>query len=638
MPSPESSATVPVNVNGRPRKKKACQRCRHRKQRCDFEQPCQNCLAAGQDCAPVIQEPHQSYPAGYVSSLEDHVAALERQLNEQLPGTSPNHLLSRTGDQFVNQQVGESSTVMGLNGQNAYYFDHQSGQSPEAERSWQWQLPHTPTIMPGAIAIPPGNGRPNDHSSPPDYVAHSIASTSHIATSFPSQRLAISKSDGPEDVPTATAASFFRTYFQFIHPQYPFLSIKDCGEWYTEWKSASPSTPISGWPAYFVKMIFAIGSLIQSKSDTAPRFQHQDLKSQAQSEDSIIRSTNSTPLIRLQAMLLSAMHALHSESTARIAHISGAIIRFASFHGFHRLVDMPDELSQLKTRAWSCAYTLDRGISATLDIPVSLPDMYISSTLYTERPEEQYPMPWLSDLPPDTPCIMPTLETFAHTCKIRLIQSYIMHTMQSISLEGGATPEWLESMELQIDNWSNEIYSYSLMNNEGYQSPHWLGLISHLSRLLLCRPSMSNINSHVSDVALKAGCDACTTFRALQKRRQIAQPWLVVLTQFQAGVTVLYIIYARGITVPKEADIAIRDCTSVLAILADRWQNAEHYRDCFEVLARAVAGRSRQTCLDAESRDELVGLTERVNEAGVNRHVTTMLLEMATNSGDGMDF
>lgn len=88
---------------------------------------------------------------------------------------------------------------------------------------------------------------------------------------------------------------------------------------------------------------------------------------------------------------------------------------------------------------------------------------------------------------------------------------------------------------------------------------------------------------------------------------------------------------------PKEADIAIRDCTSVLAIFADRWQNAEHYRDCFEVLARAIAGRSRQICLDAESRAELVELTERVNEAGVNRHVTTMLYEMATDSGDGMD-
>jgi len=55
-------------------------------------------------------------------------------------------------------------------------------------------------------------------------------------------------------------------------------------------------------------------------------------------------------------MLLSAMHALHSESTARIAHISGAIMRFATLHGFHQLIDLGDEESQMKLRVWSCAY------------------------------------------------------------------------------------------------------------------------------------------------------------------------------------------------------------------------------------------------------------------------------------------
>lgn len=166
--------------------------------------------------------------------------------------------------------------------------------------------------------------------------------------------------------------------------------------------------------------------------------------------------------------------------------------------------------------------------------------MYISSALYTERPEEPVSMPWLNDVPSiDVPQVAPTLSTFAHTCKIRLIQSYIMHTMQSVQLEGGATSEWQESMRLQIDNWANDIYSHTLMNSDSYQSPLWLGLISQLSRLLLCRPSKANINCHVSDVALKAGCDACTTFRALQKRRQIAQPWLVVSIPFQLPICVV---------------------------------------------------------------------------------------------------
>jgi len=172
------------------------------------------------------------------------------------------------------------------------------------------------------------------------------------------------------------------------------------------------------------------------------------------------------------------------------------------------------------------------------------------------------------------------------------------------------------------------------VNTEGYQSPLWLGLISQLSRLLLCRPSRRNINTTISDVALQASCDACTTFRALQKKRQIAQPWLVVITQFQAGITILYIIWARGIPIPKEADLAIRDCTSVLAILADRWQNAEHYRDCFEVLARAIPRSSRPGYLEREARSELAELAEKVNEAGVHRHVTTMLWEMASQDGE----
>jgi len=41
MPSPVDSTQTPQ------KRKKACQRCRHRKQRCDFQQPCDNCEAAG---------------------------------------------------------------------------------------------------------------------------------------------------------------------------------------------------------------------------------------------------------------------------------------------------------------------------------------------------------------------------------------------------------------------------------------------------------------------------------------------------------------------------------------------------------------------------------------------------------------
>lgn len=320
------------------------------------------------ECTPVMQETYQNYPAGYVPALEHHAAMLERTLNERYTGAAPDHL-----DSVRTQYLGPNMTnAPGQSGNTIpQSYEFQSGTSPDAERSWQWQVPQTPDVFGRHLDAPLLDGDiGQSHSSPPDLTVQALSATPLIAPILPVQPVA--RHEGMDEIPTATAASFFQTYFQFIHPQYPFLSIKDCGDWYTEWKMAPANCPISGWSAFFVKMvcniprptlqtadilkIFAIGSLIQSKSDNAPRYQHQDLKSQAQSEDAIIRSTKSLPLVRLQAMLLSAMHALHSESTARIAHISGAIIRFASLHGFHHIVDMGDDESQMKTKVWSCAY------------------------------------------------------------------------------------------------------------------------------------------------------------------------------------------------------------------------------------------------------------------------------------------
>lgn len=76
--------------------------------------------------------------------------------------------------------------------------------------------------------------------------------------------------------------------------------------------------------------------------------------------------------------------------------------------------------------------------------------------------------------------------------------------------------------------------------------------------------------------------------------REIAQPWLGLLTQFQIGVTLLYCFWATPPSQWKESykssDVfdAMRACSSTLAILAERWAEAECCRDVFEVLAREV--------------------------------------------------
>ncbi|KAI4674843.1 uncharacterized protein J4E84_010284 [Alternaria hordeiaustralica] len=83
-------------------------------------------------------------------------------------------------------------------------------------------------------------------------------------------------------------------------------------------------------------------------------------------------------------------------------------------------------------------------------------------------------------------------------------------------------------------------------------------------------------------------------FRKTQIDRQIAQPWLALLVQFQSGITLLYCFWA---TPPEhrtdnyysfDVSDALRACSNILAIMADRWAKAECLRDVFELLAREI--------------------------------------------------
>lgn len=184
---------------------------------------------------------------------------LERTLNERYPGTSLDHL-----EGVRTQYLGSQASVTPGDVGQSYSYDYLPGTSPDTERIWQWQMPQTPAVpsgrMGGAMQMrelgashpsPPDLTRP----SPPDYSSQQLSSSAPRRDSVQQVQVVSTKPEGVDEIPTATAASFFRTYFQAIHPQYPFLSVKDCGDWYDEWKMAPAGNLISGWPAFFVKMV-----------------------------------------------------------------------------------------------------------------------------------------------------------------------------------------------------------------------------------------------------------------------------------------------------------------------------------------------------------------------------------------------
>jgi hypothetical protein len=180
------------------------------------------------------------------------------------------------------------------------------------------------------------------------------------------------------EVPIHEGALFFHIYFEAVQPRYPFLDVEECRRAYQDWKTGE--IYISGgdaWRSYLVKMacqaassssnrehyltsdqIFAVGSLLrQARLDCSTRQQHHDLMLQAQADQTIVTDPLYKPVIRLQAMLLYAIHALHGESTPRLVHIVGVAMRFAVMKRFHCLEYDGTAETTMAIKAWWCIYS-----------------------------------------------------------------------------------------------------------------------------------------------------------------------------------------------------------------------------------------------------------------------------------------
>ncbi|KAH7086154.1 hypothetical protein FB567DRAFT_63370 [Paraphoma chrysanthemicola] len=434
-------------------------------------------------------------------------------------------------------------------------------------------------------------------------------------------------------------ALFFQVYFEAIHPRYPFLDVEECSRGYQDWKTGEIfMSGGHGWRSYLVKMIFAVGSLLrQAKLDCSTRQQHHNLMLQAQADQTIVTDNSYKPVVRLQAMLLYAIHALHGESTPRLVHIIGVAMRFAVMKRFHCLVYDGTAETTMAIRVWWCIYSLDKVVAITLRLPPYPPEDWITTPVYGDGLEQpRYMMPWSSDVPGATAGSTYDfdLSYHSHMCRIRRIHSRILSTTQTIAPEARAA--FTDGIRAEIDQWSQDgqMYGYGRANTQGYASSIGLNHVAASTRVILYRLDPADIASPQTDEYLQSCCDFSGIFRALQKKREIPKHWIDMLFNFQVGVTMIYILYRRAIPVPKHVDRAIRDITSAVAIFADRSEKADIYRDCLDVLASSTSRSCTPGTIDEESREEISSLVQQIIESGTSPDIAAMLLEMSQNSGN----
>ncbi|KAI9729375.1 MAG: hypothetical protein M1834_006899 [Cirrosporium novae-zelandiae] len=403
---------------------------------------------------------------------------------------------------------------------------------------------------------------------------------------------------------------FVKAYFERAYCRYPFLGPRTFYTWLNSWKSHSsqlnPSDENDLWKGFFVNMVYAVGLLLATQDATERKHSSQTIYNYAVSVYFPAVLAHHNRVLHAQAYLLMAMHALHSPSSEKIITLASCAMRSCTMGQLHiseSVLGLSNKATfqELQTRRrvfWS-AYALDRAVGTAFDLPFTISDDNISVEMFAnvdddERLLQATDSPRTREL--QNSVSRTSISSALHIVHCRRIQSEILSTTlhHSFLKHPNSISDWRSRILAKLDHWKSQCKQFSDPDSKGYTSDGWLGMIYHYSLVMLYRPTKASVSGPAGDWSVQASSKACLIFRGFQKERTIAQHWLGLLTQFQIGVTLLYCFWA---TPPRfrtdsyyspDVPDALRACSNVLAILAERWKEADCLRDVFELLARNI--------------------------------------------------
>ncbi|KAJ9137074.1 Transcriptional activator protein acu [Pleurostoma richardsiae] len=654
---------------GPPKKQKqlACKRCRHRKQKCTEIRPCENCTQSGSECIP--SESATSKPlleADYVQRLEERVAQLEA----FIPQESLDHI-NATHDQSRPISASRANIQPTIEAPFPPSHDHR-----------------VEAALPGSSARYAAGNLNTSPSLPDEPLDHLNNGLFGAVPGIYSQYRPTVQDESllePPEMGLELEHFLIQTYFDMAHSQYPILMKHEFLQWAESWHVGEDALPPSvRWKGFFVYMVYAIAFLMTKSRINGPT-RSRTLYALATSKYLPYVMESPSALIRAQGFLLLTLYALHVPSLETIITLSARAIRFCVASQLH-LVETEqqplnsDALMQIqhRRRVFWCAYAMDRVVCSAYDLPCSVSDNHITLPMFENIDDDQLSSAAASVqrgsqlLASSAPT---GISSALHIIVGRQIESEIQEMVlrKDFAAESGEAFIWRAEMLEKLKQWNRGSITSTVPTHKGYVSLRWHKMIYYYGIVMLYRPTRTSAQGISGDLSVQACCQALLLFRKFQMAREIAQPWLGLLTQFQIGVTLLYCFFA---TPPshwpssyKSSDVpdAIRACSSILAVLAERWTEAECIRDTFETLAKEIplgetwerprrisdAGRTiiednrkamsgivihRPTLrmIHEMATDEFVDPAEVNSGSGINR-TPTAAPEAATSIFDGMD-
>ncbi|KAJ6173536.1 hypothetical protein N7485_006348, partial [Penicillium canescens] len=605
----------------------------------ESKKPCDNCTTANEECIssePVTRRARVS--TEYARALEERIVDLESQAGQRSENTTPvsrqgtaqdtprsrndGSLNKRTFERAISEpesDIDSRTSRRQINqnlSQDGSSSNPQAAQVPLLASTAPRPTPPLPYSNAGeALPVPQGQC---GHSSLLIGILATLANSDPcvspikqhetpnaiISSPFTDQ---ISQSNRLLRLPREVSDRLVQIYLERVNPRYPFLHLDTFLGWYESWKAHSyldSARHEQGlWKDYFVTMVHAVALLLTPRVSESDIATSQSLYNTAMKYLAYVFA-QPDPILHAQAYLLLTLHALHSPSSQMIVTMVSATMRYCVMAQLHLAESEPKVLNpvfslevQTRRRVFWSAYALDRLISWIYHIPNNISDEHISVALFSNVGDSDLHRDGSDDsrIRIEAPSQKTHVSPALHLFRCRRIQSRIISTMMRSDFEEiNASTTWREHMLGELDAWRSQLRLLSDVASKSYTSDRWVGMAYNYTILLLHQPTKENVCSGFGDRSVPACVQIAMTFRTFQKDRQTAQLWPGLLSQVAVGITLLYCFWAtppqRQTPAYKTRDVpeALRACSTALAILAERWIQAEPLRDVFDTLAREV--------------------------------------------------
>ncbi|KAK2779634.1 hypothetical protein CKAH01_02982 [Colletotrichum kahawae] len=416
------------------------------------------------------------------------------------------------------------------------------------------------------VTSPPRN-RPLDQSQLelPALEASDIQDTEPCA---PSLQLAIQEERLTESyLPLSVAGRYVKEYFTSAHPMWPFLHRQQWDEWWKYWSGPARQLNSPGSQTFFVDMSSLLLTVHAMHLDSVRDLfdcASESVKNCALSDLSYQRSRRKAPLTQQ--------------------------------HG------IDDVVQKMVTRT---CLVIDIIISNTMEHSLCLENSSVDEddmseldgSVSSEELRFGNPFEFNSTAPSPTDVALEE-----HIFQLRRIQYRILKITRKLEhdaeRESHPVPNlWRSWPRHDLDRWIHDIDSLSdsAERQRKFQSSAWLQKLANYTAISLFPNPYLAIRGGDSKHLVTAACSVLVSFRRFRVRdHTTCYTWTALLHQFQAGVCVVFCLWAtpthQQMTLYDRRPIcqALFACLATLIDFASKWSSAQVFRDVFELLMEAV--------------------------------------------------